>query len=142
MLGNKLLNAKSKSKSYNGSNLLILIKIELFRAHEEANAARKLTGEQKKQKKVKKIKEDTSFGVNVAVYRVLNLNNQAKKFKVEANIKQLLMTGVIILYRNVNVVVVEGGPKQQKKFKHLMLQRIKWAEEQASKDGSMHSFIF
>ncbi len=114
----------------------------MFRAHEEANAARKLTGEQKKQKKVKKIKEDTSFGVNVAVYRVLNLNNQAKKFKVEANIKQLLMTGVIILYRNVNVVVVEGGPKQQKKFKHLMLQRIKWTEEQASKDGSMHSFIF
>jgi len=110
--------------------------IKRQKAHEEANAARKLTGEQKKQKKTKKIKEDTSFGVNVTVYRVLNLLNQAKKFKVEANIKQLLMTGVIVLYRNVNVVVVEGGPKQQKKFKHLMLQRIKWAEEQASKDGT------
>ena len=46
------------------------------------------------------------------------------------------MTGVIVLYRNVNVIVVEGGPKQQKKFKHLMLKRIKWGEEQASKDGS------
>ena len=112
------------------------------RAHEEANAARKLTVDQKKQKKVKKVREDTSLGVCVAVYRVLNLINPAKKFKVEANIKQLLMTGVIVLYRNVNVVVVEGGPKQQKKFKNLMLNRIKWADEQASKDGSESCFAF
>jgi len=106
------------------------------KAHEEANAARKLNADQKKQKKIKKIKEDTSLGVNVAVYRVLNLINPAKKFKVEANAKQLLMTGVVVLYRNVNVIVVEGGPKQQKKFKRLMLQRIKWGEEMASKDGT------
>ena len=39
------------------------------RAHEEANAARKLTTEQRRDKKVRKIKEDTSLGVNVAVYR-------------------------------------------------------------------------
>lgn len=114
----------------------------ILRAHEEANAARKLTGEQKKQKKIKKIKEDVSTGVHVAVYRVLNLNNPAKKFKVEANAKQLLMTGVVVLYRNVNVIFVEGGPKQQKKFKRLMLQRIKWGEDTASKDGSkFQSFL-
>lgn len=112
------------------------------KVHEEANAARKLTGEQKKQKKVKKIKEDTTLGVNVAVYRVLNLTNQSKKFKVETNAKQLLMTGVIVLYRNINVVLVEGGPKQQKKFKRLMLHRIKWGEELASKDGSKFLRIF
>jgi U4/U6 small nuclear ribonucleoprotein PRP3 len=114
--------------------------IKRQKAHEDANASRKLTGDQKKQKKVKKIKEDTSLGVCVSVYRVLNLTNQSKKFKVEANIKQLLMTGVIVLYRNINVILVEGGPKQQKKFKHLMLERIKWGEEQASKDGS-NAFI-
>ena len=39
------------------------------------------------------------------------------------------MTGTIVLYEDVNVVVVEGGPKQQKKYKQLMLKRIKWAEE-------------
>ncbi|OTF75196.1 U4/U6 small nuclear ribonucleoprotein Prp3-like protein [Euroglyphus maynei] len=99
------------------------------KAHEEANAARRLTGEQKKQKKIRKIKEDTNTGVNVAVYRILDLNNPAKKFKVEANIKQLLMTGVVVIYKNINVVVVEGGPKQQKKFKRLMLQRIKWSDD-------------
>ena len=28
--------------------------------------------------------------------------------------------------QDVNIVVVEGGPKQQKKYKQLMLRRIKW----------------
>lgn len=106
------------------------------KAHEDANAERKLTVDQKKQKKLKKVKEDTSLGVQVAVYRVLNLNNPAKKFKVEMNAKQLTMTGVVVVYRNINVVVVEGGPKQQKKFKNLMLNRIKWHEDTASKDGT------
>lgn len=40
-----------------------------FRAHEEANAARKLTAEQRKEKKVKKLKEDLCHGVHIAVYR-------------------------------------------------------------------------
>ena len=106
------------------------------KAHEDANNARKLTVEQKKQKKVKKVKEDTNLGVHVAVYRLLDLHNPAKKFKVEMNAKQLQMTGVVVLYRNINVVVVEGGPKQQKKFKRLMLNRIKWSEDDVSKDGT------
>ncbi len=58
-----------------------------------------------------------------------NLSNPSKKFKVETNAKQLFMTGCIILYEDVNVVVVEGGPKQLKKYKQLMLNRIKWDEE-------------
>ena len=49
--------------------------------------------------------------------RVTDLSNQAKKFKVEANANQLFMTGAVVLYKDVNVVVVEGGPKQQKKYK-------------------------
>lgn len=106
------------------------------KAHEEANESRKLTVDQKKLKKIKKVKEDTSLGVNVAVYRVLNLHNPAKKFKVEMNAKQLQMTGVIVLYKNINVIVVEGGPKQQKKFKNLMLNRIKWSEDPASREIS------
>lgn len=39
------------------------------KAHEEANASRKLTAEQRKDKKVRKLKEDTSVGVHVIVYR-------------------------------------------------------------------------
>lgn len=39
------------------------------KAHEEANASRKLTAEQRKEKKIRKLKEDTTLGVHVAVYR-------------------------------------------------------------------------
>lgn len=39
------------------------------KAHEAANAARKLTKDQLRSKKVKKIKEDTSHGVHVTVFR-------------------------------------------------------------------------
>lgn len=100
------------------------------KAHEDANNARKLTTEQKREKKVRKVKEDTSCGVHVCVYRIRELHDfQSKKFKVETNAKQLMMSGVIVLFRDSCVVVVEGGPKQQKKYKRLMLQRIKWDED-------------
>jgi len=98
------------------------------KAHEENNAARKLTAEQRKEKKIAKIKENTDEGVLVAVYRIRDLTDPAIKFKVEQNANQLYMTGMTIIYKDCNVVVVEGGPKQQRKYKRLMLHRIKWAE--------------
>ncbi|PSN57416.1 U4/U6 small nuclear ribonucleoprotein Prp3 [Blattella germanica] len=39
------------------------------KAHEEANAARRLTADQRRDKKVRKLKEDTTLGVCVSVYR-------------------------------------------------------------------------
>lgn len=39
------------------------------KAHEAANAARRLTADQRREKKVRKIKEDTTLGVTVSVYR-------------------------------------------------------------------------
>lgn len=104
------------------------------KAHEEANAARKLTAEQRKEKKVKKLREDLTDGVHIAVYRIRNLQNPAKKFKVEANANQLYLTGTVVLHKDVNLVVVEGGPKSQKKFKRLMLHRIKWVEHNSKRD--------
>lgn len=103
------------------------------KAHEEANAARKLTKEQRREKKISKIKEDTSLGVHVSVYRVNDLSNPSKKFKVETNAKQLYMTGIVVLFKDCNIVVVEGGPKQQRKFKRLMMLRIKWSEDKQKK---------
>ena len=98
--------------------------------HDDANQSRKLTVEEKREKKIKKLKEDTSMGVQVSVYRIRDLHNvQSKKFKVETNAKQLFMTGVVILFRDCCVVVVEGGPKQQKRYRRLMMQRIKWEED-------------
>jgi len=43
------------------------------------------------------------------VNRVLNLSNPAKKFKVETNAGQLFMTGIVVLHKDCNVLVVEGG---------------------------------
>lgn len=100
------------------------------KAHEDANNARKLTAEQKREKKIRKVKEDVSCGVSVAVYRIRELNTfHSKKFKVEQNAKQLMMTGTVVLFRDCCVVVVEGGPKQQKKYRRLMMNRIKWDED-------------
>jgi len=107
--------------------------------HEAANASRKLTPAQKKAKNSRKLQEDTSAGVTVSVYRVKNLQNPAKKWKIEKNAAQLFMTGTVLLYQDVNIVVVEGGPKQQKKYKQLMLNRVKWSEDTyTDKDGTEH----
>lgn len=57
------------------------------------------------------------------------MSNPAKKFKVLVNAKQLQMTGIVVSVEDMNVVVVEGGPKQQRHYKKLMLNRINWGEE-------------
>ena len=62
-------------------------------------------------------------------HRVKDISNPAKKFKVKMNAKQLYMTGCVLLFKDTNIVVVEGGPKQQKKFQRLMLHRIRWSED-------------
>ena len=73
----------------------------------------------------------------IIFFRVRNLANPSKKFKVETNAKQLFMTGCVVLFDDINVVVVEGGPKQQKKYRQLMVNRIKWDEETyTDKDGN------
>ncbi|KAI6240010.1 hypothetical protein M3Y99_00515800 [Aphelenchoides fujianensis] len=102
---------------------------ERLRKHEEANADRKLTKKQRADKKALKIMEDTSVYVYVAVYKVLSLANPQKRFKVLQNAKQLHMTGVIVGVEDMHVIVVEGGPKQQRFYKNLMLKRIHWSEE-------------
>lgn len=108
-----------------------------LKAHEDANAARRLTADQRREKKARKIKEDTTLGVHVAVYRIRDLlNNASKKFKVETNAKQLYLTGCVMLFRDCNVVVVEGGAKQLSKYKRLMMNRIKWEEDIIKDNGN------
>ena len=50
------------------------------------------------------------------------------------NSKQLYMTGATILNRDCSMVVVEGGPKSQRKFKRLMMNRINWKEDTLEND--------
>lgn len=81
----------------------------LCRKHEKSNAERKLTPEEKKAKKLRKMKEDLSCGVHVTVYRVRDMSNPANKFKVDMNAQQYHLTGCTLLYQDVNIVIVEGG---------------------------------
>ena len=45
------------------------------------------------------------------------------------NAQQYHLTGCVLVHRDINVVVVEGGPKALKKYKRLMLHRIKWKRD-------------
>ena len=53
------------------------------REHEKTNAARALTKDQKRAKVEKKLNEDTSLKVEVAVFRVNDLTDGQKKYKVD-----------------------------------------------------------
>lgn len=46
------------------------------------------------------------------ILRIRYLQNPAKKFKVEANANQLYLTGTVVLHKDVNLVVVEGGKER------------------------------
>lgn len=48
--------------------------------------------------------------------RISDLSNPSKKFKVETNAKQLFLTGCILLFKDCNIVIVEGGQKQIRKY--------------------------
>ncbi|XP_016114747.1 U4/U6 small nuclear ribonucleoprotein Prp3-like [Sinocyclocheilus grahami] len=85
----------------------------------------------------KKFKVEANF--ICFAFRIRNLHNPAKKFKVEANANQLYLTGTVVLHKDVNIIVVEGGPKAQKKFKRLMLNRIKWDELNSKRDEPQDS---
>jgi U4/U6 small nuclear ribonucleoprotein PRP3 len=98
-------------------------------AHLKHNEDAKLTKEEKRDKMIKKYKEDTSNGVSVAVFKVVDLSNPSHKFKVEMNAKQNYLTGICVLNSGCNLVIVEGGPKGVQRYKNLMLRRIEWSNE-------------
>jgi len=107
---------------------------ERLDSHERHNAERMLTPEQRKAKKHKKLSEDTSAEVYVAVFRAGDLTDVGRRFKVDIHAQQYQMTGTAVLFGSCNVVVVEGGPKGIKKYLHLMKNRIKWVPD-GMKDG-------
>lgn len=91
--------------------------------HEARNQERKLTKEERKEKKRQKALKDAKLATHVAVFRVWELANPKI---LDINARSMCLTGCIILYKDINMVVVEGGQKGIRKFKKLMLKRIKW----------------
>jgi len=88
------------------------------RNHELRNLARKLTPQQRKDKKRRKMLNDpTGGGTPVTLYRIDQVPNRQKLYKIDINAQQNHLTGVALLTDVTNLVVVEGGPKAQRRSK-------------------------
>ena len=98
------------------------------RAHLERNQANKLTKEQKAAKLARKFAEDTSGGVTVAIFYVLDLSHPYHRTKVDLNAQQNNITGGVLECQvpRLSCVVCEGGPKAVKRYRRLMEVRMKW----------------
>jgi len=111
------------------------------RKHEGSNDSRALTKEQKSEKLVAKHKEAsaTANSIRVAVFRVNDLSSGQHKYKVNQNATQSYLTGVCLMSKPeanlINLVVVEGGPKGIKHYKKLMMNRIKWSNDDEDSDS-------
>eukprot|EP00656_Telonema_subtile_P011046 TRINITY_DN1541_c0_g2_i1.p1 TRINITY_DN1541_c0_g2~~TRINITY_DN1541_c0_g2_i1.p1 ORF type:complete len:532 (+),score=97.98 TRINITY_DN1541_c0_g2_i1:94-1689(+) len=108
------------------------------RNHDLRNEERKLKPEERRQKKLKKVMDETAVEVGIAVYRIEDFSNTQNRYKVDINASQLHLTGCVLLCEEAgySVVVAEGGKSSLKKFTKLLTQRIKWKDEDAPKSDN------
>ncbi|GAA5973865.1 hypothetical protein JCM11641_003202 [Rhodosporidiobolus odoratus] len=104
------------------------------RKHLKDNASRALTADERRAKIDNEYAKDESKGIQAMAFKVRFLSDPSHKFKVKKNAVDLHLTGVICHNPKFCIVVVEGGPKSIKKYKQLMLNRIRWTEEAAPRN--------
>jgi U4/U6 small nuclear ribonucleoprotein PRP3 len=99
--------------------------------HEQMNAERKLTKEQRAAKIEKKLTEDTSQAVNVALFLVKDMSHRYHRTKIDLNAQQHKISGAVLecARPQLSLIICEGGPKAIKRFTRLMLVRMKWKGE-------------
>ena len=108
--------------------------------HEKMNADRKLTKEQKAEKHRRKLAEDTSTGVHVALFWVADMGHPYHRAKVDLNAGQNSITGGVLECAEevngtrVNLVVAEGGERAIKRYTRLMTVRMRWRGEDFYED--------
>ncbi|RAL37012.1 hypothetical protein DM860_003934 [Cuscuta australis] len=102
---------------------------EREQAHIDRNIARKLTPDERREKKERKLFDDpnSSLETLVSVYKVNDLSHPQTRFKVDVNAQENRLTGCVVISEGISVVVVEGGNKAIKRYGKLMLRRIDWA---------------
>jgi U4/U6 small nuclear ribonucleoprotein PRP3 len=105
------------------------------RNHEMRNQARKLTKDERRAKKKKKLLEDAAREMTCALFRVADLSHPLLRAKVERCAQDNMLSGTVVLNSSMTLVVVEGGPKAIRKYKKLMLRRIKWDEQADEQNG-------
>jgi len=97
--------------------------------HDMRNQSRKLTKEEKRAKKKKRILEDAAREMQCALFRVHDLSHTLLRSKIDRSAQDRLMSGCALLNSDMNLVIVEGGAKAIRKYKKLMRERVKWDEE-------------
>ena len=97
--------------------------------HLKQNEERKLTPEQKKQKKLDKLRKNESSNIQAVVFKIKDISSPLHRKNIEHTTRDGGITGcLIICEEECNLVVAEGGPRAIKKFKRLMSHRLKWDE--------------
>ncbi|XP_059297441.1 protein RDM16 isoform X2 [Lycium ferocissimum] len=102
---------------------------EREQAHVDRNIARKLTPDERREKKERKLFDDPNIATEtiVSVYKINDLSHPQTRFKVDVNAQENRLTGCAVISEGISVVVVEGGKKSIKRYGKLMLRRIDWA---------------
>lgn len=97
-------------------------------AHLDRNEANRLTKEQRSEKRARKLQEDTSESVSVALFWVKDMSHPYHRAKVELNARQNNITGGVLECEQPRMacVICEGGPKAIKRYIRLMTVRMKW----------------
>ena len=114
---------------------------EREQAHIDRNIARKLTPAERREKKERKLfDESNTQEAIVSVYKINDLSHPQTRFKVDVNAQENRLSGCAVICDGISVVVVEGGNKSIKRYGKLMLKRINWAsavkEEDEDEDES------
>lgn len=106
------------------------------RAHMERNEKNKLTKEQRAAKLAKKLQEDTTQAVHVALFYVKDMSHPYHRTKVDLNAQQNYITGGVLecAAPKLACVICEGGPKAIKRFIRLMTVRMKWKGPEGGQD--------
>lgn len=100
---------------------------EREQAHVDRNIARKLTPAERREKKERKLFDDSStIETIVSVYKINDLSHPQARFKVDVNAQENRLSGCAVISEGISVVVVEGGSKSIKRYGKLMLKRIDW----------------
>lgn len=98
------------------------------KAHLDRNEANKLTKEQRAEKQARKLAEDTTDSVSVAIFYVKDMSHTYHRTKVDLNAQQNNITGGVLECQHPQLacVICEGGPKAIKRYTRLMTVRMKW----------------
>jgi U4/U6 small nuclear ribonucleoprotein PRP3 len=110
------------------------------------NEKNKLTKEQKGEKIRKKFERDIKKDCKACLFKIPDLYDRKIKYKIDKNAQQLYLTGLCIANKKSNMdriptlIYVEGGSLALKKYKNLLLRRIKWDQKENNVNNAEKEF--